>query len=69
LVKDICVDGMAIEDIDRHLPEKNVHSLEHKALKERKDFSGFIAKILQKRLDNPGKTTGAAVARYICLVS
>jgi predicted DNA binding CopG/RHH family protein len=47
---------MATEDIDRvtwYLPEKIVHSLKHKALKERTDFSAFITKILQKRLDNP----------------
>ena len=45
----------AAEDIDRvtlYLPEKIVHSLKHKALKERTDFSAFVTKILQKRLDN-----------------
>src|SRR5215467_12439913 len=45
----------AAEDIDRvtlYLTEKIVHSLKHKALKQKTDFSAFVSKILQKRLDN-----------------
>ena len=47
---------MAAEDFDRvtwYLPEKIVYRLKHKALNERTDFSAFVTKILQKRLDNP----------------
>jgi predicted DNA binding CopG/RHH family protein len=49
---------MAAEDIDRvtlYLPEKIVYHLKHKALYEKTDFSAFVTKILQKRLDNPEK--------------
>ena len=51
---------MAAEDIDRitwYLPEKIVYRLKHKALNERTDFSAFVTKILQKRLDNPEEVT------------
>jgi predicted DNA binding CopG/RHH family protein len=47
---------MTAEDIDRvtlYLPEKIVYHLKHKALYEKTDFSAFVTKILQKRLDNP----------------